>query len=819
MKNDKKHNAKNSFVNADDNVHVSDTGSKLVQIGLKDVTKVDLEIRKNKEKKVDVHVIGSANHELMKSRMLTKFLDASMNEIELPFIGKTSDRLSDVLNKKYDSADKVAEVIQSVITQMTKSYHMSVQEREKYTAAAVNSLNETLALSDEDKASLMKEINFILKDGLVKNFRDNIGRNIAIPEASTMAELAETLSTTISEAVNKGSRFVDVEKLVKIVAHYSVIEKRAETATSDFDRRSLHEELAKLTKDLASDPTIALIVRNRIEFSMNASSGVIKVTMGKFAELMNMPLVNFEVLDNSTATKILKFSVPRIKNSSTVTDFEYIRLESFIAYVQQVMGAVNATTFSADMLSRVFAQDGSSNSSVNFFNGENYKDVISSDLKTLKEMHSMLFEMKVLELLSSSFNVIPSSHSLSLSKISQSINAKLSLDEVEPTVLALDSIKNAYLSSLKDLVSLSALGLSVPSAYDINEIEKKIVSDVMFRGYLSSDHAAIYTNMIDEVVRNYKTRNASMLNFKPIVNSRWGLGRITVKNGESMALVNRSLMYHVGADIEESVENVNNDGSLSNEELLCLLTGEAGTFRTVPYLSYGYSYGSKDLDEYVSLTQLTDLQSIKSKSDSLGIKSLANAEVVMIKRHQSAAITQYFKDENIREEVAWVGKLKKELVMIPDEVFHVKVLDLKNNSMRSKRVNSPFISITPTIMTGLVNDDVINIVSNDKHPVLHVFNTWPCLETFTNVVADLSHHKLLHSLLPSDEDRRAIERSMAIEGSPTISPEELKVLETILKNVKGGSSNVTVKDKENGNSNSNGGKSGGTEITDDENDK
>jgi len=273
---------------------------KVIQIGLKDITKAGLEIKANKGKAETHHIIGNPNYELAKSKLMTRVLQFSLQEIEIPFMGPKNSLFNSIVSRRFASSDKVTNTLRDLVSQLTRLYHVSITERNQYVDVAIKRITKEHSLSGDDESKLRKEISFILNDGILKTFRDNVGRQIPVPDASAMAGIVTQMIGNLTKVLKSGKSLIDTDSLVQLVKSYVIVERRAHLSASEFDKRQIFDELTGMTTKVSKDPLMSLLIKNRMEYTQNAASQTIRMSAGKFSELINNPIIKITATDIKT---------------------------------------------------------------------------------------------------------------------------------------------------------------------------------------------------------------------------------------------------------------------------------------------------------------------------------------------------------------------------------------------------------------------------------------------------------------------------------------------------------------------------------------
>lgn len=736
--------------------------NQVVQIGLKEVNKADLEIKKSNSQEEAHHTIGRANYELLKARLLTDTLSYAMQEMEIPFAGPKNSVLDAILTKRFPSAEKVGETLKDLISQLTRLYHFGTVERAKYIAIAVEKIAKEHSLTQEQTADLAQSIEFIVGDGVKKTFRDNVGRQIPIPDASTMAASAEAATKLLKDTVSKGAPVVNVKSLISMLRKYAIIERRAHLATSEFDKRQIFDELTKLTEDIASDPALSLLIKNRMEYTINASSPMVRLSMARFTDLINVPVLKLDLMSIDTPIKIVKYGSPLLDANKNLDDLEYVSTSGLVNYVNEVMGAVVMQSSAGDVVSSIFSNDVIEQKNTSAAE----TDKLSEEI--IRSLHDTLFTMEVIKLLGQSFSTIPSYNSVSLSAVIQSLSAKLDVYTLEPAIIALDSIKAAYFAAFKSTISLLGTGFYIPSDSEIESLKKRSAHQTVFKYLWSREHDELYIKTVDSILANAENRKKVLVSMPQLTNSNWRIGRPITKHAEGANIVMRSMLYTVETHLEETADVIMNDGTMSDEEIIGVLTGKYGNFRNMPYHLYRYSYGNSDIDTIFGHTTLEKFNEIQTAAAQVGALSDATGNVVLLDSVNSEPLTILRERLNISTDKFWAVKMPLHVIMVPSTKFALRYFDPMTKTSKQVTVNSPLVEIShTTVRTPDVKHSVQLFVQNGSvHTVMAT--SWPSVSTRTLSVADLTKNRTLASFMPSEAESQRIMRKITMTGTPTI---------------------------------------------------
>lgn len=742
---------------------------RIVSIGLKDISKADLEVKKISTKGETHHIIGHPNYEISKSKLATRLLQFGLQEIEIPFAGPKNSLFESLISRRYASPEKVAETLRDLISQLTRLYHVSVTERNQYIDVAIDKLNKEYSLSADDTKKLRDDITFILNDGISKTFRDNIGRQVPIPEATAMAGMVTTMTNKMKDVLSSGASLIDVEGLAALLRQYIIIERRAELSASEFDKRQIFDELTGMTTKIANDPLLCMLIKNRMEYTTNASSQTVRMSSSKFAELINTPILSIEAVSVDTSVKILEFASPIIDSVSALDDIDFVSLGGVIAYIEDVCGAVSMQRTTSDIVNILF-QTGEGDTPTPS-TGE--KDKYS--MEVVREVHMMFFKLELIKMIAQSFTTIPPYNSVGLAQVTQSFSAKLDVYTVEPFVIALDNVKHAYVSSFKEALEVFKTGLIVPTDSELVTFRKKMESPPVYKFLLTGNtsdnaHDALYTKGINDMITAYESRKVSVATLSGITESSWKIGRVITEEAKGTHLVARSILYNVESHVETSVDVITDDGTMTDEEMIAIMTGTSGKFKTCPYQVFKYSFGAADVDMLFSHTTLPNYETLRESGIARGISDETAGSVVMLDSESSVVNKLIQTRLGQKTSKFWVVKLPMYAVFIPKIKYKMRYFDPFSDSAKSSIVNSPLLQVGVTSVKAQEVDRIVCSFVKDNTVMSVLANTWPSISTRVTPISDLTKHKYLSALLPSDTTAMLLQRNINTGGVPVLEP-------------------------------------------------
>lgn len=738
----------------------------LVNIGLKDITKADLEIKSVKPSTETHRLIGAPTYELLKSKLITKLMHFGLSEIEIPFAGPKNSLFESMTSRRFATNERVAETLKDLVSQLTRLYHVSMAERALYVDVALERIATEYSLKVDEREALRKDIDFILTDGIKKTFRDNVGRQVPIPEASAMATLVNLMIARMKASLVAGKSLIDVKALTDLISSYSITERRAFLASSEFDKRQIFDELSALTKGISEVPALCMLVKNRLEYSTNAASQTVKLSVLKFAELLNTPVLNISGIDISTSAKILRMESPLLDASSHTDDLDSLSLTGVINYISEVMGAVTMQTSTSDLVNTLFGPEVENFRLSNLGSG--------SDKNTeacLYELHMILFKLEVMKMLAYSFTTIPPFNSISHQKITQSLNAKLDVYTIEPFIIALDNVKLAYITSFKEAINMVlGSGFTIPTDNEIANITERLTQVPVHKNMLTPEHTTEFMSLTKSALTAFSARKETLMKLSTINESDWRLGRIVSQEADAVSVVQRGMVYDVESHIEKSVDVIMDDGTMTEEEQIAILTGKSGTFDTVPFQMFRYSFGSQTLDDYFAHVSLDTYDKLRQVGFSNGLLEETAGSVVMLDASDNEVNSLIKKKLGFKEDKFWVVKVPMVAIFIPKIRYKLTYINPFTKSMSSITVNSPLVQ---TGVTAIKSSEVNKIVSNfvkDNTVFSLLAHTWPSISTKVSLTADLTKNKFLASLLPSDEDKKLLDRNFNTLGNPVLMP-------------------------------------------------
>lgn len=737
----------------------------IIEIGLRDITKADLEIKSASTPEIANHIIGGPNYELIKSTLITRVLGFSMQEVDIPFAGPKNSLFESLTSRRFATPEKVAETLKDLVSQLTRLYHVSITERKQYVEVALERIAREYSLDVEETKTLTEDIDFILNDGIKKTFRDNIGRQIPVPEASSMASLVGIMIAKIIDTLNAGKSLISTFALTELIRDYAVVERRAALATSEFDKRQTFDELTALTKKISVDPLLCLLVKNRLEYTINASSPTIRMSVIKFAELINTSVVELRAIDITSSVKIMEFSTPILDSAERLDDIERVTLRGTLDYIDEVMGAVSMQRSTSDMVNTIFSIRSEGEPAVKSTRQED-----TDSKETIRSLHMLYFKLELMKMIAQSFTTIPPFESNSLSVVTQSLNAKLDVYTIEPFIIALDNVKLAYVSSLKEALTTVKKGWSVPTIYEIEDAQKRIEIPPVFKMMLMKTHDAEYKTFMTAAIAAVANRAEQVTGMKELASTSWRLGRLLKRPAKGVNYVGRSgILYDMESHLEETVDVISNDGSMSSEEMISILAGSSGEFKTIPYQVFKYSFGSPDLDSYFSHVSLDTYMATKEVSLANGVATEAHGDVVLLDSLKSETNDLIRQKLNISTEKFWCVKMPLLAVFLPKVKYKLCYHDPFTDSFTSVMVNSPLLQMFVTAMKSGEIKRVLSTYVNNNTLYSVMGGTWPAISTRVTAIGDVERHKILASLLPAETESRKKAEGFSSTGAPTLS--------------------------------------------------
>lgn len=784
-------------------------GKKVISVGLNSVTKAGLTVT---DASAEHHVrnLHDPNYEHVKARLVSLVLDRALENVAIPFNGNVQGSVMHAFQSRYPSRQAAQDTMTYIVTQVTKAFHESKEARKLAVKDAVDAFARTeegiaffssalsKAQSDPDyAASLFKDVKMdltqpknqaaalkmlargleadmtnILTDGLTKSMRDNFGRNVAIPESTNMANTVESIITSTHARFETEESLVDVSMTIELLRSYLTIERRALNATSEFERTELYRALTELRKDITKDYVVSNILKNRIEYSHNSQTPMFSVSLNTFAKGANDSLVEFEDVSVTSPSKILEFEVPDVANMTNQAQTDYISSRSILTYVIDCFGGLSTESM-LDDTARMFSLE---TLEIDKVMTPSDKYDTKGHTALIGSIHKMLFKLRLLRLLADSFTVIPRYNSMSLNKVSQSITGKFEVSDLEPAIIAIDSVKYAYIESLHDTVEVLLDNANTPTSVEIEYIKKMISSTKMFKYAISPEHNSEFESLAAKVLaraetkRNFESRTAS------IKNSPWFLGYKTVRDTKGLHIVNRDLINSVTSFIEVSSPGIVDDGTMADEEIIALLAGGSGTFQVIPQRRFAYTYGGAELDEYASAVSMDTVQSVLELADDKGVVLPPTKEKVKMYSAEkgpldAAILEKVFPESEVS--AAWIGFLPLSVTLIYKGSFPMAFLTPYAPG-RSKKINanSPFARLFRTSVAVTEVSSVVDIFDDKGQLFSVIADVWPSIRMGIQPVADLSTHRYLQTLLDNMSPQRSFGKTYSGQIHPSIRKED-----------------------------------------------
>lgn len=726
--------------------------SPFVTGSLQSITKKGIEYKIAESTASPARLDGEANYVSAIARLADVSMRTSMMKFPIPSTMTEDHPIGDafsLIKRYYPNYEQVSEYLNTVVGQLADSYYISSELRQNLISVAMERVETILSPDVQLPPSTSREtvisnvkskLETILIEGLTRNLRDTFGRTVPIDSQIDIERLVTRSCTVVANALTAAERFIDISNSSMLIDNLAELERRADDSIGEYARMTLMRLATDLADSAINNPVVALFVKNRLEFSFVSTSEKIDVTLLQIGEALRSPVASIKPRFGIGSTFVADVDFPSIRTMFNATELESVTVIPIIKYIQKALGITSSSSTIDEVLRSAGVPQATDLASYISMPREEFE---STQMSTVQKLHEYFFEQTILKLLASSFVSAPSYNLKILSKLRTSDPSIRNVDNIEPVLIAVDHLRTAYLSSIRQMFDFFMAGVYLPSADEYARLESIRSDSLMMTRDFGTPVLDLFIGFVDKSMAKVSQTNQKMV--PQLAVTSWSSHSYNYSGVQSLIVSKPPHIVAIQSYLDKDLSPSFLTESESNQLNVALLTGAVGTFSTNCYMKLKYKYSDDIINRLASLVPASVYTSLCEQMRNAG---LPNPEALNIVRLTGEELSLYlklwnkgadFKSDQV--EVMTLVEIPREIYLMP-HVAEDGVTIMRNKASKF----SPFLTIFKAPLSIVSSGHPVKANRIGAEAVGLFMRPWPVSASKAEVIGSETTTKMFSSL-------------------------------------------------------------------------